>query len=85
MAMISTTKGEIDEALLEKREGRIDDENELTDWIEYWLGGTPGCAHYIEDPSRICESCGGELVHRSAYVKLKKMPVFADPAINVFG
>jgi len=35
--MVNTTKGEMDEALLEKREGSIDNENETTNWIEYWL------------------------------------------------
>jgi hypothetical protein len=37
--MITTTKGEMDEALLEKREGVIDNEKEHTTWVEYWLGG----------------------------------------------
>ena len=52
MTLITTTKGEMDEALLEKREGGIDNENELTKWVEYWYKG--------------------ELVHRSAFVQLKK-------------
>ena len=50
--IITTTKGDMDEALLEKREGSIDDDNEFTTWVEYWLDG--------------------ELVHRSAHVRLKK-------------
>jgi len=37
--MITTTKGLMDEALLDKREGTIDNDNETTTWIEYWLGG----------------------------------------------
>ena len=37
--MITTTKGEMDESLLEKREGNIDNENEYTTWVEYWLDG----------------------------------------------
>jgi len=37
--LITTTKGEMDESLLEKREGTIDNENETTNWIEYWLEG----------------------------------------------
>lgn len=37
--MITTTKGEMDESLLEKREGNIDNENECTTWVEYWLDG----------------------------------------------
>ena len=35
--MVNTTKGEMDEALLEKREGSIDNDNETTNWVEYWL------------------------------------------------
>jgi len=39
MALVLTTKGEMDESLLEKREGAIDNENEYTTWVEYWLDG----------------------------------------------
>jgi hypothetical protein len=53
--MITTTKGEMDESLLDKREGTIDNDNETTTWTEYWLGG--------------------ELVHRSAHVQLKRAVV----------
>jgi len=52
MALVNTTKGEMDDSLLEKKEGFIDNDNEHTTWIEYWLEG--------------------DLVHRSAHVKLKK-------------
>lgn len=38
MAIVTTTKGEMDESLLEKREGFIDNEIEYTTWVEYWLG-----------------------------------------------
>jgi hypothetical protein len=54
--IVNTTKGEMDDSLLEHRSGEIDNDNELTTWVEYWLDG--------------------ELVHRSAHVTLKKMPVF---------
>ena len=37
--MITTTKGEMDESLLEKREGTIDNSHELTTWVEYWHEG----------------------------------------------
>jgi len=37
--MITTTKGEMDESLLEKREGSIDNDTETTSWVEYWLDG----------------------------------------------
>lgn len=49
---VTTTKGDMDTALLEKAEGVVDDEREYTTWVEYRLGG--------------------ELVHRSVHVRLKK-------------
>ena len=39
MAQVTTTKGLMDEELLEKKEGTVDNDNELTDWVEYWLDG----------------------------------------------
>jgi len=39
VALITTTKGEMDDSLLEKREGSVDNDNELTRWVEYWLDG----------------------------------------------
>jgi hypothetical protein len=44
----------MDESLLEKKTGEIDNEDEHTTWTEFYLGG--------------------ELVHRSAHVTLKRMP-----------
>jgi len=55
--IVTTTKGEMDDSLLEHRSGTVDNDNEATTWTEYWLDG--------------------KLVHRSAHVTLKKMPVFA--------
>ena len=37
--MIDTTKGPMDEALLEKRTGTFENDNERTSWVEYWLDG----------------------------------------------
>ena len=37
--MIETTKGQMDESLLEKREGQSDTVTETTKWVEYWLEG----------------------------------------------
>jgi len=37
MALVTTTKGDMDDSLLEKREGTVDNENETTSWVEYWL------------------------------------------------
>lgn len=39
MALINTTKGKIEEDLLEKKTGEVDNEHEFTQWIEYWLDG----------------------------------------------
>jgi hypothetical protein len=39
MALITTTKGDMDESLLEKKEGSIDNDIEFTTWVEYWLEG----------------------------------------------
>ena len=39
MGLVTTTKGDMDASLLEKREGNIDNENEYTTWVEYWLDG----------------------------------------------
>ena len=61
--LISTTKGLMDEALLIKSEGVVDNEDELTTWVEYRLGG--------------------EIVHRSAHVTMKKH-VSMDPQIAGF-
>ena len=35
--IVTTTKGEMDDSLLVKKEGSIDNENEYTTWVEYWL------------------------------------------------
>jgi hypothetical protein len=37
--IILTTKGEMDDSLLEKKEGLIDNDVENTYWVEYWLNG----------------------------------------------
>ena len=37
--LVTTTRGEMDDSLLEKREGTVDNDNELTTWVEYWLEG----------------------------------------------
>jgi hypothetical protein len=35
--LVNTTHGEMDESLLEKKEGGFEDDNEKTTWVEYWL------------------------------------------------
>jgi hypothetical protein len=37
--IVTTTKGDMDESLLEKREGSVDNDIEYTTWVEYWLEG----------------------------------------------
>ena len=39
MALVFTTKGDMDESLLERRDGFIDNDHEYTVWIEYWHEG----------------------------------------------
>ena len=39
MAVITTTKGDMDESLLLKQTGVVDDDVEHTTWVEYWLDG----------------------------------------------
>lgn len=37
--IVTTTKGDMDDKALEKRVGNVNDDNENTDWVEYWLDG----------------------------------------------
>jgi hypothetical protein len=37
--MINTIYGEMDERNLQKKTGAFDDDNEHTEWIEYWNDG----------------------------------------------
>lgn len=37
--LVNTIYGEMDDSQLEKRTGEVDNENESTDWVEYWLNG----------------------------------------------
>ena len=39
MALVNTTKGEMEESLLEKKTGFVDNDNEYTTWVEYWHEG----------------------------------------------
>jgi hypothetical protein len=36
---VNTIYGEMDDALLEKKEGSVDNDIEFTTWVEYWLDG----------------------------------------------
>jgi hypothetical protein len=35
--IVTTTKGDMDDSLLEMREGSVDNDNETTTWVEYWM------------------------------------------------
>ena len=35
--IVTTTKGDMDDSLLERCAGEINNDNELTTWVEYWL------------------------------------------------
>jgi hypothetical protein len=35
--LVSTIHGEMDDSLLEKKEGSLDNDIEFTTWTEYWL------------------------------------------------
>lgn len=37
--IVTTTKGDMDDSLLEKRTGGHDNDNETATWVEYWLDG----------------------------------------------
>jgi hypothetical protein len=39
MAIVTTTKGDMDDSLLVKQEGVVDNDDEYTTWVEYWLDG----------------------------------------------
>ena len=39
MGTIFTTKGDMEESLLEKRTGVDENDNERAEWIEYWYEG----------------------------------------------
>ena len=37
--IVTTTKGDMDDSRLEKKEGIVENDNEYTAWVEYWLDG----------------------------------------------
>lgn len=83
---VTTTKGDMDEALLQKMTGEIDNEVEQTTWVEYWLGGDPACQHktHGEGDHDCIVGCGAEEVHRSVNMELKKAAVFGDGTAGLF-
>lgn len=73
---ISTTRGELDESELQKRDGLIDNDTERTAWVEYWMDGDPACSHAQDDVHNHHCLCGAEKVHRSVNMFLKKAMVW---------
>ena len=67
MALVTTTLGDMDESLLDRHEGRFENDIEMTTWTEYRLKG---------------ESAESAPIHRSVHVTLKE-PIIADSAIGV--
>lgn len=45
MALIHTTKGDLEESTLVKTEGELDNDNEHTTWVEYRLPGSDEIIH----------------------------------------
>ena len=43
--MITTTKGDMDETVLDKKTGIVDTDNEYTTWVEYRLPGSDEIIH----------------------------------------
>lgn len=35
--LVTTTKGEMDDSMLVRKDGELDNENEHTTWVEYYL------------------------------------------------
>ena len=71
--LINTIHGELDDSLLEKTEGTLENDNERTTWVEYRMKGDP--APRVKDG--VCLDCAEGIcrhVHRSAHVTLKKLP-----------
>ena len=60
--IVTTTKGEMDDSLLEKREGSVNNDNEYSEWVEYWLDNelVHRSAHVrLKKPVTIISEAGG--------------------------
>lgn len=71
--MISTTKGDMDEATLILHEDTNDNDNELTSAVEYCMPGCSGAAHLTGIPDSEAYFCRHH-IHRSVHVHLKQGP-----------
>lgn len=71
--LIHTTKGDLDESLLWKKEGEVNNDNEHTISVEYCLAHCEGPAHKTGESDSQSFFCS-QHVHRSVHVTLKKNP-----------
>lgn len=78
---ITTTKGLKDPALLDKRTGVVDNDNEHTEWVEYCLPRCSGQAHQIGTPDAPGHFCS-QHVHRSVNMTLKSSAFGAGVAAS---
>lgn len=69
--MITTTAGDMEEALLRKTTGCVDNDNEETTWVEYCFPACCGEAHVTGKPDAPGLFCS-QHIHRSVAVRLKK-------------
>lgn len=69
---VNTTLGPLDELLLVRHDGIIDNENESTTSVEYCLKGCSGPAHVTGQADAESHFCS-QHVHRSVHVTLKKV------------
>lgn len=79
--MIETTLGPLDESLLIKHEGVVDNDNEKTSVVEYCLAGCHGPAHLTGKPDSETFFCY-QHVHRSVNIALKKV-AFSESEVGV--
>jgi len=71
MALITTTRGDMEDHLLRKTAGGVDNDTETTTWVEYCLRDCDGSAHRTGTPDAPHLFCR-QHVHRSVDMTLKK-------------
>ena len=69
--MITTTLGLMDEATLLRRDLKIDNDNEVTDIVEYCLPDCDGQAHKSGVPDADSHFCN-QHIHRGGSINLKQ-------------
>lgn len=82
---ITTTKGQLDVSLMRRIDGYDTNDDREVWWTEFWLDGDESCDHTFDpdserlpDLSFVCLGCGAHQVQRSAHVRMKRMPSYAD-------